>query len=116
MSGNSFDIIINACGSCKSTQLIAYTSSSTQPASYSIGVENTPGSTLFSPFNNIAAFMCGVSTQCGTPTYSLVCVSGCTAGSAPPFSSTITVDTSGKMKQSSQTTNAALAGSYTVYI
>lgn len=115
-NGNTFNLVVDACNSCKKTTLIAYSGTSTQPTSYSVGVENTPGFTLFSTFDNIAALKCGVLTQCGTPTYSLICVSGCTAGSAPPFSWTITLDVSGKMKQTSQTTDPTLNGTYTVYV
>jgi hypothetical protein len=50
------------------------------------------------------------------PTYELVCVTGCTAGAAPPFTSGITLDGSGNMKVSAQTTDLTLAGVYTVRV
>lgn len=80
LNGNTFDLVLDACNSCKRTYLMPYTTSDTQPTSYKIGVEDTPGNTNFSPFRNMAAFKCGVATQCSNTIYSLVCVTGCTAG------------------------------------
>lgn len=94
VDGNTFKLVVDACSSCSVSTLVALGTSDTQPTSYTIGVENTPGFTLFSPFKNIAAIYCGISGQCGIPIYQVLCVSGCTT---PPFSTSITVDSGGLM-------------------